>query len=90
MEIVEKDFKLTPISEDHPSFDLELLYVINKGKANERLEFKNSAYGISLDTAIRKIAHYRVNCRHKEEAIKLKVYFEEFKKELDDLKNLLV
>lgn len=90
MEIVEKDFKLTPISEDHPSFDLELLYVINKGKANERLEFKNSAYGISLDTAIRKIAHYRVNCKHKEEAIKLKVYFEEFKKELDDLKNLLV
>lgn len=89
MEIVEKDFKLTPISEDHPSFDLELLYVVNKGKSNERLEFKNAAYGISIETAIRKIAHYRISCKHKDEAIKLKTYFSEFKQELDNLKNLL-
>ena len=90
MEIIEDDFKLIPISENDPSFDLELLYVVNKGKSNERTEFKNVAYGISLETAIKKIVHYKVNCKHKEEAIKLKVYFDEYKKELDDLKRLLV
>lgn len=38
MEIVEKDFKLKPISEDSPMFDLELLYVVKPRGGEARLE----------------------------------------------------
>ena len=44
---------------------------------------------MSLGGAIKRIAHYRISCKHREEAIRIKTYFEEYKKELDDLKNLL-
>ena len=89
MEIVEKDFKLKPIDESSPFFDLELLYVVKPRGGEPRLEFKNAGYGLALSSAIRKIAQYRVNCKHKEEAIQIKTYFSEYKKELDNLKNLL-
>ena len=89
MEIVEKDFKLKPISDDCPQFDLELLYVIKPRGGEARLEFKNAGYGMSLESAIKRIVHYRISCKHREEAIRIKTYFEEYKKELDDLKNLL-
>lgn len=89
MEIVEKDFKLKPIDDNSPMFDVELLYQIKPRGGEPRLEFKNVAYGCSLESAIRKIAHYRVCCNHREEAIRLKTYFEEYKKELDELKKLL-
>lgn len=89
MEIVESDFKLKPVSDISPHFDLELLYIINKGKTNERQEFKNVAYGCTLESAIKRIAHYRVNNKYKEEAIRLVTYFKDFKKELDSLKQLL-
>lgn len=89
MEIVEKDFKLIPCDDSSPLFDLELLYVIKPRGGESRLEFKNAGYGLSLKTAIKKIIQYRINCKHKEEAIKLKTYFDEFKKELDSFKELL-
>lgn len=89
MEIVEKDFRLTPIDECSPRFDLELLYVIKPRGGERRLEFKNAGYGMSLSSAIRKIAQYRVNCNHREEAISLKTYFKEYSKEVNELKKLL-
>lgn len=89
MEIVEKDFKLTPISEDSPMFDLELLYVVKPRGKESRLEFKNAGYGLPLEGAIKKICHYRVSCNHREEAIKLKEYFSEYIKELGELRKLL-
>lgn len=89
MEIVEKDFKLKPIDECSPFFDLELLYVVKPRGGEARLEFKNAGYGMTLESAIKKIAHYRVDCNHREESIKLKMYFNEYKKELDTLKELL-
>lgn len=89
MEIAEKDFKLKPVSDDCPQFDLEFLYVVKPRGGEARLEFKNAGYGMSMESAIKRIAHYRVSCKHREEAIRIKTYFEEYKKELDDLKNLL-
>lgn len=89
MEIVEKDFKLKPIDEASPHFDLELLYVIKPRGGEPRLEFKNAGYGLTLETAMKKIVQYRVHCNHKEEALKLREYFKEYKKELDELKKLL-
>lgn len=88
MVIEEKDFRLIPNSDSSCWFDLELLYEIKPKGKESRLEFKNVAYGLTLEHAIKRIAHYRVCCRHKEEAIKLIVYFKELKEELDSLKNL--
>ena len=89
MEIVEKDFKLKPISEDCPMFDLGLLYVVKPRGGEARLEFKNAGYGMSMENAIKKIAHYRVCSNHRDEAIRIKTYFGEYKKELDDLKKFI-
>lgn len=88
MIIEESDFRLTPINESSPKFDLELLYTINPKGKESRKEFKIVAYGIGIEYAIKKIAHYRVCCKHNEEAIRLLTYFEEFKEELDSLKAL--
>lgn len=88
MIIEERDFRLIPISDSSPRYDLELLYRIQPKGKEARLEFKNVAYGVSLEYAIKRIAHYRVNHRHKEEAIRLLTYFQEFKEELDSLKAL--
>lgn len=89
MEIVEKDFKLVPVSDDCPMFDLELLYLVKPRGGEPRLEFKNAGYGLQLESAIKRICHYRVACKHREEAIRLQQYFTEYKKELDELKTLL-
>ena len=88
MVIEEKDFRLTPISDSSPKYDLELLYKVQPKGKDARLEFKNIAYGIGIEYAIKKIAHYRVCCKHKEEEIRLLTYFKEFKEELDSLKTL--
>ena len=88
MVIEEKDFKLIPVNDSVPKFDLELLYKIQPKGKEARVEFKNVAYGVSLEHAIKKIAHYRVCCKHNEESIRLLTYFEEFKEELDSLKAL--
>ena len=88
MVIEEHDFKLTPISDSCPKYDLELLYKVQPKGKESRLEFKNVAYGIGLEYANKKIAHYRVCCKHNEEATKLLTYFKEFKEELDSLKAL--
>ena len=89
MEIAEKDFKLKPVDECSTFFDLELLYVVKPRGREPRLEFKNAGYGLSLESAIKKVAQYRVDCNHREEAIRLKEYFSEYKKEIDSLKELL-
>lgn len=85
MEIVEKDFKLKPIDDASPFFDLELLYTVKPRGGQPRNEFKNFGYGMSLESAIKKIAQYRVSTNHKDEAVSLKTYFTEYKQELTKL-----
>lgn len=87
MIIEEEDFRLTSVNEFSPHFDLELQYVIRPRGKEPRLEFKNVAYGITLESALRKIAQFRINNAHPE-AITLKTYLEEFKKEVKSLKEL--
>lgn len=88
MIIEEKDFRLIPVSDSSIAFDLELLYTIRPKGKEERQEFKNVAYGISLSSAIKKIAQYRVSCNHKDESVKLLAYLTEFKEALDSLRKL--
>ena len=88
MIIEESDFRLIPIDESSPKFDLELLYTVRPNGKEVRKEFKNVAYGRCLDHAIKKIAQYRVACKHENEVINLLTYFKEFTEELNSLKAL--
>lgn len=89
MEIKESDFKLTPISEHSILYDLELLYKVQPKGKEIRYEFKNVAYGISLETAIKKIAQYRVSCNHENDVLSLKTYIQEFLDNIKSIKNLI-
>ena len=86
MIIEEKDFRLTPVSETSPMFDLELLYTVRPRGKEARQEFKNVAYGISLESALKKVIQYRVSCKH--DTTDLETYLKDFREELDSLKAL--
>lgn len=81
MTIKEQDFRLIPISDSTPVFNLEF--------KNNKQEFKTEAYGISIEYAVKKIAHHRVCNNHADEAISLCTYFKEFQTELNSIKQLL-
>ena len=86
MTIEEKDFRLTPISESSPMFDLELLLTVRPKGKEARQEFKNVAYGISLESALKTVIQYRVSCKH--DTTNLEKYLKDFREELDSLKAL--
>lgn len=88
MIIEEKDFRLIPVSETSELFDLEVIYTVNKGKENERKEFRNVAYGVPLESAIKRIATYRLNNKLGDDPIGLKVYLETYKDIVNEVKKL--
>ena len=47
------------------TWDLYLLKVVNKGKENQKYEFKPSGFGIKFETCLRYIINYRVKLRSK-------------------------
>ena len=87
MIIEEKDFRLIPIKETSNLFDLELLKTVNKGKSTERQEFKNVAYGVTIESAIKYIANARI-AANSPNVIDLKTYLEKYKEILDEIKTL--
>lgn len=87
MIIEESDFRLIPVKDSGDRFDLELLKVVNKGKETERQEFKNVAYGVTIESAIKYIANARVSAKNPK-SIDLKTYLKEYKKIIDDIKQL--
>lgn len=80
-------FRLTPVKDSGERFDLELIKVINKGKDNERQEFQNVAYGISLESAIRHIANYQINAKY-DGTINLKTYLKEYRDIISNIKQI--
>lgn len=86
MIIEESDFRLIPVKESGLLFDLELLKVINKGKENERTEFKNIAYGITIESALKYIANARINSKYND-SISLKQYLQEYKDIINSIKD---
>lgn len=78
--IIEGSFyRLTPISDSSPRFDLELLYDI--GGKNPRKEFKIEGYGYPLEIALDRCCRYAISKKFgKDEIITLKEYLDEFKK----------
>lgn len=88
MIIEESDFKLE-FDDNHSRFDLSLLRVINaKIPDKRREEFEIDAYGIDLDSALKRIINYRINKRS--ETITLKQYLEEYRKEVKIIENLIL
>lgn len=88
MTIAENDFKLDSVGKDSLLWDLSLLQIVNKGKSNERKEFKISGYGLTLDRALTIAAHSRIYNKYESQEINLKTYLEEFrkiKKEIEEL-----
>ena len=86
MIIEESDFRLIPVKESGLLFDLELLKVVNKGKENERTEFKNIAYGITIESALKYIANARINAKYND-SISLKQYLQEYKDIINSIKD---
>jgi hypothetical protein len=87
MVIEEKDFRLTQ-PENHSYFwDLELLQTIKPRGKESRQEFKLVAYGISLQTALKYIASYRLNIKYSDNTLDLDTYIKEFKEQLNSLQH---
>ena len=73
-------YKIIPVNNSSPFYDLELLCDI--GGNNPRKEFKNEAYGITLESAIIRCANFAIRSKYKkDEVITLKQYLDEFKEE---------
>ena len=49
MIIEEKDFRLTPVNDSSPMFDLELLHIVKPKGGEPREEFKVAGYGLALE-----------------------------------------
>lgn len=88
MVIEEKDFRLTPINDSSPMFDLELLHTIKPKGGESREEFKIDGYGLPLDAALRRIIAYRLS--KKEEVVNLAAYLETYKKIQKEIKELCI
>ena len=90
MIIEEKDFRLTPINDSSPMFDLEVLQIVKPKGGESREEFKSAGCGLPLDAAIKRIISYRIQFRHKEDTLSLKQYLEEYKQIQKEIKELCI
>lgn len=81
MIIEESDFRLTPVSEGSNFWDLELLSTVKPKGKESRQEFKINGYGMTLPSAIKRIANYRMEQKYPAETIlTLEQYLKEYKK----------
>lgn len=85
MTIEESDFKLVPVDYSSSKFDLYLLKTIKPKGCASRQEMTLAAYGCPLESAILRIASYRIQSKHEDEAITLLQYLKELNKMIDKL-----
>lgn len=85
MTIQEEDFKM--ISCGGALWDLELAKVVRPKNGEPRVEFKPEGYGMSMESCIKHIISKRIS--DKKEVWSLKEYVEEYKHQVDKLKNYL-
>lgn len=88
MTIEESDFRLTSVNEYSTKWDLELLYTIRPKGKEARTEFKAVAYGLPLESALKRVINFRINNKH-QDTISLKDYLKEYKDQLNQLNHLL-
>lgn len=74
-----KFYRIEPINDTSPLWDLYLLRKVNS-KTNPREEFQLEGYGMPLDSAIGRIIRYAINSKYgKDEITILKEYLNVFK-----------
>ena len=88
MVIEESDFRLTSVNECSTKWDLELLYTIRPKGKEARTEFKAVAYGLPLESALKRVINFRINNKH-QDVISLRDYLKEYKDQLNQLNHLL-
>lgn len=88
MTIEEKDFKLVPVSDSSPKFDLYLLHVVKPKGGEPREEFKDPLYGLPLESAIQRIINYRISKKYGEGVITMKTYLTEYKQIKEEITKL--
>lgn len=86
MIIEDKDFRLTPINESSPMFDLELLHTVKPKGGEPRDEFKLAGYGLPLEAALKRVIAYRLN--KEESTVDLSTYLKRYKEIQEEIRNL--
>lgn len=86
MVIEEKDFRLTPINDSSPLFDLEILHTVKPKSGEPREEFKNAGYGLPLEHALRRVASYRIQKNN--EVISIKEYLKQLNEIIQEFNKL--
>ena len=77
MQIQGDFYKITSIDDSSPFWDLELLKTI-KSKTNPRQEYVNAGYGLTLDSAIKRIIQFAISSKY--DVLTLKDYFQAYNK----------
>lgn len=88
MIIEEKDFRLTPVNDSSPMFDLELLHIVKPKCGEPREEFKVAGYGLPLEAVIKRIISFRIQSKRGDETISLKEYLEDYKQIQKEIKEI--
>lgn len=84
MQIQGDFYKITSIDDSSPFWDLELLKSI-KSKTNPRQEYVNAGYGLTLDSAIKRIIQFAISSKY--DVLTLKDYLRAYKKLSESITN---
>lgn len=84
MQIQGDFYRITPIDDSSPFWDLELLKTI-KSKTNPRQEYVNAGYGLTLDSAIKRIIQFAISSKY--DVLTLKDYLRAYKKLSESITN---
>lgn len=87
MEAIFEDCILSPVSDDSALYDLRFYKKVKKRETGKyEKELSSPLYGLTLYSAIKRIASYRTNTKYKEQVVELKRYIQELKKEEEKLR----
>jgi len=90
MEIVFEDAVITPVSDDSPLFDLRFYKNVKKRETGEIVrELGSPLYGLTLYSAIKRIAHFKTSKKYKEAVVELKEYVRDLRLEEEKLRKYL-
>lgn len=84
MQIQGDFYKITSIDDSSPFWDLELLKTI-KSKTNPRQEYVNAGYGLTLDSAIKRIIQFAISSKY--DVLTLRDYLRAYKKLSESITN---
>lgn len=89
MEIVEKDFKLVPVSDDSSLWNLNFMKRVKKRDTGEYvMELGDTLYGLTLSSALLRIAKHRTAKKYAEDNISLFQFLKDYQKSYKEMVKL--